>query len=367
MDIELSTRWFLRGKERAELPAELITLLDGIRTGGNLRYAARHGKLSYRHAWGLVKTWEKFFGHSLVALERGRGATLTEAGEILRETWHKAEDRTKLALEDAASFAARELEPITRLLEESEISIVASHSFGVNALATLLREAEVSVNLQILGSEQSLARYAQGLCRVAGFHLPEGELGSRVWQRFLPALDPKRDVLLLVESRELGFMSRPDNLITGVRDIARRKLRFFNRQPGSGSRLVFDLLLADANLKASSIPGYHHEEYTHLAVAAVVAAGEADCAFGVRAAAERFGLAFHQEVNEQYLLVLPREAMHRKPFSLLKQLLSSQAYKQALGATAGTDARGSGRVLDIKQVAALLHLPARRRAPASNP
>ena len=97
-------------------------------------------------------------------------------------------------------------------------------------------------------------------------------------------------------------------------------------------------------------------------LAAVVAGGEADCGFGVRGAAERFGLAFTREVSEQYLLVLPREAMHRKPYSLLKRLLSSQAYKQTLGATAGSEARGSGRLIELKQIPSLLRLPARRAA-----
>ncbi len=362
MHIELGLRWHLQGKDREELPPELIALLDGIVVGGNLRYAARAARLSYRHAWGLVKQWEKFFDHALVALERGRGATLTDAGEALREAWHKSLERVQPALTDAASFAARALEPLTRAQEEGSLTVVASHGFGLSTLCDLLREQEVAVDLQLLGSEQSLARYAQGDCKLAGFHLPEGELGARLWQRFMPLLDARRDVLLLVETRELGFISRRDNPVSGIRDIARRKLRFLNRQPGAGSRLVFDLLLADAGLKPSAIPGYHHEEYTHLAVAAVVAGGEADCGFGVRGAAERFGMAFTREVSEQYLLVLPREAMHRKPYSLLKRLLSSQAYKQALGSTAGSEARGSGRLIELKQIPTLLRLPARRAA-----
>ena len=360
MDIELKPRWFLKGKEPTELPPELVALLDGIAVGGNLRYAARDARLSYRHAWGLLKTWERFFGHSLVALERGRGATLTEAGESLRAIWQRTHERLAPALQDAQLFAARSLEPLTRVLEESTLQVVASHGFGVATMAELLREAGVAVELQVLGSEASLERYATGQCRVAGFHLPEGELGGRLFDRFSPLLDTRRDALLLVETRELGFMSRRERPVSGVRDIARRRLRFLNRQPGAGSRLVFDLLLASAGLAAASIPGYHHEEYTHLAVAAVVAAGEADVAFGARAAAERFGLVFHREVTEQYLLVLPRESMHRKPYSLLKSTLASRAYKQRLAGISGSDARGSGRLLEVRKVPELLRMPARR-------
>lgn len=356
MKIELHLAWMLAGKQREAFNPELIALLDGIANGGNLRYAARAAKLSYRHAWGVIKYWEQYFGHTLVALVRGRGAVLTSAGETLRDTWHKTNERAHAALEDAAAFALRSLEALTRAQDEGTVAIVASHGLGVTTLAELLRKAQVEVDLQLLGSEQSLERYASGACRVAGFHLPEGNLGTRLWRRFQPRLDAKRDVLLLVETRELGFITKPGATFGGLRDIAKRRLRFVNRQSGAGSRLVFDLLLADAGLKPSSIPGYHNEEYTHLAVAAMVAAGEADVAFGARAAAERFGLQFHREVFEKYLLAVPREDIHRKPCALLQRLLGSTAFKRALAATPGCDTRGSGRLVELKQVPTLARL-----------
>lgn len=363
MKIELHPAWTLSGQRPEPLNPELIELLDGIASGGNLRHAARTAKLSYRHAWGVIKHWEQYFGHTLVALVRGRGALLTSAGETLRETWHRTNERVYAALADAAAYAERSLEPLTRRQEENAIAIAASHGVGVTALAELLRKEGIEVDLQLLGSEQSLERYAAGGCRVAGFHLPEGPLGGKLWRRFQPRLDARRDVLLLVETRELGFMTRPGLGFGGIRDLARRKLRFVNRQAGAGSRLVFDLLLADAVLKASAIAGYHHEEYTHLAVAALVAADDAQVGFGTRAAAGRFGLEFHREVTEKYLLAMPREDIHRKPGAVVQRLLGSTGYKRALASTPGCDTRASGRLVDLKQVPLLAKLaPVARRS-----
>ncbi len=363
MKIELRLNWTLVGQTQEALNPELIALLDGIANGGNLRYAARTAKLSYRHAWGVIKHWEQFFGHTLVALVRGRGAVLTSAGETLRDTWHRTHERAYAALADAAAHAERGLEPLTRRQEEGAISIAASHGLGVTTLAELLRTEDVEVDLQLLGSEQSLERYAAGACRVAGFHLPEGPLGAKLWQRFQPRLNARRDVLLLVETRELGFMAKPGLGFGGIRDLARRKLRFVNRQAGAGSRLVFDLLLAEAGLKPAAIAGYHHEEYTHLAVAALVAAGDAEVAFGTRGAAERFGLDFHREVAEKYLLALPREDIHRKPCALVQRLLGSTAFKRALASTPGCDTRASGRLVELKQVPTLARLAPAARKP----
>jgi len=46
---------------------------------------------------------------------------------------------------------------------------------------------------------------------------------------------------------------------------------FDNRQIGSGTRLLFDNLLKQQNIKLGNINGYYHEEHTHLAVASMIA------------------------------------------------------------------------------------------------
>jgi molybdate-binding protein len=61
-------------------------------------------------------------------------------------------------------------------------------------------------------------------------------------------------------------------------------------------------LLARAGIPAQSIAGYDQEEFTHQAVAAVIASGAADAGMGVRAVAERFGLAFVTVGTEIYHL-----------------------------------------------------------------
>ena len=41
--------------------------------------------MSYRAAWGLLRTCQEQFGHDLVVMERGRGTRLTPFGESLVE------------------------------------------------------------------------------------------------------------------------------------------------------------------------------------------------------------------------------------------------------------------------------------------
>jgi molybdate-binding protein len=77
-----------------------------------------------------------------------------------------------------------------------------------------------------------------------------------------------------------------------------------NRQRGSGTRSLIDQLLAANGLRPENIPGYAHEEFTHEAIAATVAAGQADVGFGIEAAAARYDLGFVPLIWEHYGFVM---------------------------------------------------------------
>lgn len=83
-------------------------------------------------------------------------------------------------------------------------------------------------------------------------------------------------------------------------DISATHARMVNRQRGSGTRSLIDQLLQANGLRAEGIQGYAHEEFTHEAVAATVATGQADVGFGIQAAAARYDLDFVPLVQERY-------------------------------------------------------------------
>ena len=51
--------------------------------------------------------------------------------------------------------------------------------------------------------------------------------------------------------------------------------------------------------------GYEQEEFTHLAVAAAIASGRADCGLGIAAAAKALDLDFISLFQERYDLIIP--------------------------------------------------------------
>src|SRR5206468_2807106 len=150
----------------------------------------------------------------------------------------------------------------------------------------------------------------QGKCDLAGFHVAESQRqSSRALLAYRHWLRPRVQKLVSLVTRQQGLMVSKNNpkKIREIRDLAAKGVRFINRQAGSGSRLEFDQLLAQANVEARDIDGYHTEEFTHLAVAATIAAGMADAGFGIKAAAVRYGLDFIPLLNERYYLLLRNE------------------------------------------------------------
>ena len=114
--------------------------------------------------------------------------------------------------------------------------------------------------------------------------------------------------LIWFVSRVQGLMVAPGNpkAVASVADLNRPGLRFVNRQRGSGTRTLLELLLARAGVDRARIAGFENEEFTHAAVAALVAGGVADVGFGVEAAAAQFRLGFVPVTTERYFLICRR-------------------------------------------------------------
>src|SRR5688572_31015101 len=94
--------------------------------------------------------------------------------------------------------------------------------------------------------------------------------------------------------------------------------------------MLLDHELAQRGIEPESIDGYRREEHTHLAVAAAVAAGRADCGLGVLAAARAFGLDFVPIAKEPYDLVLLRHTLEDELLAPLWELLESEDFKSAV-------------------------------------
>ncbi len=345
--IVIKPAWVLASDTGDHFEPQLFRLLRAIHDSGKLTVAARAVGLSYRHAWDLLGRWNAIFGSELVVLARGRGARLSALGEKL--LW--AEQRTEAGLFPQLENVANELNAAIRHARERATPVLrihASHGYAIEKVPDLVREhGSVEVDLKYMSSVDAVASLARGDCDLAGFHVPEGDLGAVLWAQYAPFFKPRQQKIVRMVWRMQGLIVAKGNprRIRTLRDLARPGVRFVNRQPGSGTRVLLDTLLAAQRVDPARIDGYDTGEFTHAAVAAFVASDMADVGMAIEPAAAQFGLDFIPVVRERYVLAGHHATLASPAVSELCALLRGPQFERQMAAVAGYAADCPGEVV----------------------
>ncbi|OGT32636.1 MAG: hypothetical protein A2W28_12985 [Gammaproteobacteria bacterium RBG_16_51_14] len=352
MKIDLEIRWKTTGREAQEFDPRLFMLLKSIRSEGSLQSAATLTGVSYRHAWGLLRDWGNRFGMPVAELERGRGTKLTALGEKLLWAEQEIQSRFATGLASAAADLNKELYTIVHPRHRSKkIRMYASNDLAITHLLKLSNESGgINLDLQFHGSLESLRLLAGDHCDVAGFHFPAGELSMSLVPMYRKWINEDKNQLILVAKRQQGLMTRADNphRIRQLRDLTKRSVCFVNRQRESGTRTILDELLKQGKINSRNIRGYLNEEFTHVAVAAMVASGAVDAGFGIQAAADKFGLNFIPVVEENYALAVNRDKSS-EVINALKGILRSKPFQDEINSLPGYNAQYAGNEMTVHE------------------
>lgn len=219
---------------------------------------------------------------------------------------------------------------------------------ATSLLAEHLRRRHPTVELVWQGgnSLQALESVGRGEAHLAGTHLLDqasGEYNVPFARRSIGG-----DVRLVTFANwEQGLMLAPGNPrgIEHVGDLTRAGVRIANREPGSGARALLDAELREAGLKPDDVKGYGTVVRSHLAAAEAVAAGLADAAVGVRAAALALGLAFLPLAQERYDLAIPARFFELPSVQALLETLTSPLFRLEVEALGGYDVSPMGTLV----------------------
>jgi len=188
-----------------------------------------------------------------------------------------------------------------------------------------------------VGSLGGLVALSRGESHLAGSHLLEpdtGEYNLKYIRQVLPDIPIK---LITLVGRQQGLMvakGNPKN-IQSLEQLVRPDVTYINRQSGAGTRVLLDYHLRLLGIASESIKGYQQEEYTHLAVAAAISSGRADCGLGITAAAVALDLDFIPLYQERYDLVIPLRFYEDALLEPLLDLLHDQSFINAVAALPG--------------------------------
>ncbi|MBO0729626.1 MAG: GntR family transcriptional regulator [Acidimicrobiaceae bacterium] len=208
------------------------------------------------------------------------------------------------------------------------------------ALDLALRATDATVlTIGERGSFQGLTRLWRGSADVAAIHLPHRS-GVANKPFAMSVLRDRQPVLIHLWRREQGWLTPPGNpdRLSGPADL--RRLRVARRPFGTGTRVLFDRLLAQSGVKPQQVSG--PEVASHLEVAMTIAAGQADAGLGARAAAMAMDLDFLPVAWEEFDLVLGGATLSAA--EPLIAALRDPATLSAVDSLGGYDATRTGTV-----------------------
>jgi molybdate transport repressor ModE-like protein len=350
MRLRIRSRFFVECEGRDAYALERpLALLRAIEQCGNLRAACAAIPMSYRSAWDLLTELEGILGGAVVEMTRGKGSALTELGKRLIWAERLTHARFDPLLDSMAMEIDSEIQNAVHKAR-SPLKVYASHGFAVAALNAHLEQVGAPVELSYRGSVEALRALARGACDIAGFHVPIGELEVPALEQFRELFSASQ-VIINVATRRQGLMvarGNPKNLWT-VRDLLRPGVVIVNRQQGSGTRVILDLLVKREGASAQDIAGYESVELTHAAVAAYVASGKADAGLGVETAARQFDLDFVPLLSERYFFVCQRATLEDARFGEVLAFLQTMQFRAEISKLPGYDAGATGAVLELAQ------------------
>ncbi|HSF94481.1 MAG TPA: helix-turn-helix transcriptional regulator [Thermohalobaculum sp.] len=203
-----------------------------------------------------------------------------------------------------------------------------------------IRESGCGLASFLDGSTDGLERFGRGEAALAGLHLPEED----GWNLSTVAGRGLRDCVLVAwATRVRGLILAPGLAdVRGIADL--RGHRVVSRQPGAGSRTLFDRLAAEAGLAPGDYTAVPSLARTETDAAAAVASSEAEAAIGLQAMARQFRLGFVPLVEERFDLLADRRAWFTPPVQTLLAFARTPAFAERATALGGYEISDLGTV-----------------------
>jgi putative molybdopterin biosynthesis protein len=210
----------------------------------------------------------------------------------------------------------------------ADLVVIGSHCVGLDLLLAEIHRRGWRTKFLAVGSTAGLEAAKRGQCDVAGIHLLDP--ATRTYNE--PFLSPDLELIRGYGRMQGIVFRRGDTRFEGqaVADaiaaaVSDPQCFMVNRNAGSGTRILIDRLLVDAQP-----PGYQVQPKSHTAVAAAVSQGRADWGVCIESVARQAGLGFLPVQEEQYDLVVPNSRKERRAVRELRELLADPLIRRRL-------------------------------------
>ena len=226
---------------------------------------------------------------------------------------------------------------------------IGSHDLLLDIISDLMSGEPGGIRLSSthVGSLGGLMALRRGEAHLTPSHLLDEKTGVYN-ESYIRTLFPGEKMVLVKAVRRIqGFIVAKGNPlgITGIEDLTR--VQYVNRQRGAGTRVLLDYMLSRAGIPKEAVRGYDAEVATHMAVAAQVASGEADCGMGVYSAAHAMGLDFIPVGEEEYDFVMRKDSLEMPEVKCFLKLLGSETFRKKLDELGGYALEDPVRIVEL--------------------
>ena len=333
------------------LDEERAKLLLLIKKLGSILSAAKSLSIPYTRAWEHIMKMERIAGTRILEVKRGGrgggGAKLTSEGLKLLNMYLRS--YKNVFNRDLGIPEKLEFEKVTHIYAGSD-DILLKHIFNI------LRKKGYRLESYIIGSIKGLASILLDEAELAGIHLLDPDTG-RYNTSYIKRYSAGVDLILIRGYKRLqGFVTREKFEYTDIIDgLLNGKLRFVNRNPGSGTRIlvdhIFNQILKDRGIEAKPeniIIGYRESVNTHLEVASTVAEGKADVGICIAPCAEYFNLNFIPVKWENFDFIIRSEDLEKPIIRKFIEVLKSEEVKNYVSSLSGYELHeDTGNVIKI--------------------
>jgi putative molybdopterin biosynthesis protein len=222
--------------------------------------------------------------------------------------------------------------------------LIAGCDPAMHILAHHLQSAGVDLVMLHRNSSDALGLLKKRSVHIAGTHLRDAVNGESNIAAVGRVLGQSSIAVISFAVWQEGLITAAANpkRIRGVEDLARRDVKFVNREPGSGARLLLDTHLARLKIEPKRVRGYNRLAPGHIAAAEQVKTAAADCCVATEAAALALGLCFIPLETTRYDLVLRKHHLDLPAVQALLNTIAFAGFRGEITAAARYDASVAG-------------------------
>ena len=248
------------------------------------------------------------------------------------------------------SSAQDSLQQVRKKINRMEGALLAAGSNDpvLDMLLTAVKKDHPDFNIfsANTGSLGGLRSLNTGLTDIAFSHLLDPQTGDYNTPYLKEYCSETHPVVVNMFYRQVGFMmvKSRSGIFKGWEGLTHKKVRFINRQKGSGVRLLVDRQLAERSIPSDDIKGYGDEVYTHFEVGLALVSGQADVGIASAAVAKILDLDFQPIISERFDMILDKNTFFQPAVQTFMDALKSDSFKNRVSKIGNYDFRDTGRI-----------------------